>query len=158
MRTHTRQHGAALIELAFILPLLLLMSFITTEFGRAMYQYNTITKSVRDAVRYLTVQTPGTGVTQARNLIVYGSTVNTGTPMLLGLTEANVAAPVWETQATTMPSAPGPFINVVTVTVTGYCFEPLFTSVFGVSFGTTACGNGAGIPYGDITATMRTQL
>lgn len=158
MRTHTRQHGAALIELALILPLLLLMTFITTEFGRAMYQYNTITKSVRDGVRYLTVQTPGTGIAQARNLIVYGSTANTGTPLVLGLTEANVAVPVWATQVTGTPGAPGPLINMVTVTVTGYCFQPLFTSVFGVSFGTTACGNGVGIPYGDITATMRTQL
>ncbi|HEV2610994.1 MAG TPA: TadE/TadG family type IV pilus assembly protein [Noviherbaspirillum sp.] len=154
----TRQRGAALIELALILPLLLLMTFITTEFGRAMYQYNTITKSVRDAVRFLTVQTPGTGAPEAENLIVYGSTANTGTPLVLGLTAANVAAPVWETVITGSPGAPGPLINIVTVTVTGYCFQPLFTSAFGVSFGTAACGNGVGIPYGDITATMRTQL
>ena len=75
------QHGAALIELALITPLLLLLTFITTEFGRAMYEYNAVVKSTRDAVRYLSVQTPGTHVTEARNLIVYGNIAGTGTPL-----------------------------------------------------------------------------
>ena len=68
-----KQKGAALVELALILPLLLLLTFITTEFGRAMFEYNAITKSTRDAVRYLSFQTPGTQITEARNLMVYGN-------------------------------------------------------------------------------------
>ena len=141
----TRQHGAALIELALILPLLLLLTFITTEFGRAMYQYNTITKSVRDGVRYLSVQTPGTQINEARNLIVYGNTTGSGAPLALGLTLANVLTPTWQAQGS------NPVINTVTVTVTGYTFTPLFGNVFGIAFGDA---NG-GIPYGDISATMR---
>jgi hypothetical protein len=139
------QHGAALIELALILPLLLLLTFITTEFGRAMYQYNTITKSVRDAVRYLSVQTPGTGEAEARNLIVYGNIAGDGPPLALGLAPANVLAPTWQSQGSV------PTINTVSITVTGYTFVPLFGNVFGIAFGNA---NG-GIPYGDISATMR---
>ena len=69
-----RQKGVAIVEFALILPFLLLLSFITIEFGRAIWQYNTLTKSVRDAARYLSIQTPGTQRSrEARNLMVYGN-------------------------------------------------------------------------------------
>ena len=144
----TRQNGAALVEFALILPLLLLLTFMTTEFGRAMYQYNTITKSVRDAVRYLSTQTPGTHIPQAKNLIVYGNLAGTGTPLALGLTIGNVLDPTWQ------PAGTNPVINTVTVTVSGYKFTPLFRSVFGIAF---ADANGQ-IPYNNISATMRSYL
>jgi Flp pilus assembly protein TadG len=150
--TSGRQRGAALVELALIIPLLLTLTMITTEFGRAMYQYNLLTKSVRDAVRYLSMQTPGTHITEAQNLIIYGSTVNTGTPLVPDLVAANVAAPTWATQGA------APVINTVTVRVQNYCFRPLFASVFGLSFNTEDCAGAAGIPFSDITATMRAQL
>jgi Flp pilus assembly protein TadG len=152
LHTVGRQRGAALVELAFIMPLLLILTMITTEFGRAMYEYNLITKSVRDAVRYLSTQTPGTHITEAQNLILYGSTVNTGTPLVPGLAAANVAAPTWATQGA------APVINTVTVRVENYCFRPLFTSVFGLGFNTVDCANAPGIPFSAITATMRAQL
>ncbi len=146
-----RQRGVALIELALILPLLLVLSFITTEFGRALYQYSVLTKSVRDAARYLTAQTAETHRVEARNLVIYGDTVNTGAPLVRGLTAANIpdANMHWNTQASIPP------INTVTVSITGYCFRPLFNSAFGVNFGTVACGGALGIPYGEIAATMR---
>lgn len=141
----TRQAGGALVELALILPFLLLLTLVTTEFGRAMYEYNTITKSVRDAVRYLSTQTPNTGQAIATNLIVYGNPQGTGSPLALGLVPSHVIAPVWQTTGTI------PAINTVTVTVRGYFFRPLFANVLGVVF---AGGNGT-IAYADITATMR---
>ncbi|SFB33326.1 TadE-like protein [Collimonas sp. OK607] len=144
----TRQKGTAAVEFALVLPLLLFLTFITTEFGRAMYQYNTITKSVRDAVRYLSVQTPGTHTAEAKNLVVYGNTAGTGTPLTLGLTLGKVLTPTWQTAGS------NPLINTVTVTVSGYQFKPLFGSVFGVSFGGTANG----ITYSNISATMRSSL
>lgn len=42
----SRQHGVALIEFAFVLPLLLVLSLISTELGRAVYRYNTTAKVV----------------------------------------------------------------------------------------------------------------
>lgn len=140
----TRQNGAAMIELALILPLLLLLTFITTEFGRAIYQYNSIAKSVRDAVRYLSVQTPGTHMDEARNLAVYGNTAGTGTPVAPGLAISHVSLPIWQAVGS------NPVINTVTVTVTGYPFQSMFASAFGVAFGNFA--------YHDISASMRAPL
>ncbi|MEC4723327.1 TadE/TadG family type IV pilus assembly protein [Noviherbaspirillum sp. CPCC 100848] len=138
----THHHrGAALVELALILPLLLLLTFITTEFGRAVYQYNTIAKSMRDAVRYLSVQTPGTRMTEARNLVVFGNTAGTGTPLALGLNLTHVANPTWQVVGS------NPVINTVSITVQGYTFRPLFASVIGVNFGN--------FNFSDISATMR---
>lgn len=140
----TRQNGAALVEFALILPLLLLLTFITTEFGRAMYQYNTLTKSVRDAARYLSIQTPGTHMTEASNLIVYGNVAGTGAPLALGLALTNVPNPTWQAAGT------NPVINTVTVQITGYTFNSLIPSAFGITFGS--------IPITPISATMRSQL
>ncbi|MEG2632949.1 MAG: pilus assembly protein, partial [Comamonas sp.] len=56
MRKHHAQRGAALIELALAIPFMILLSMIVIEFGRALYEYSAVTKSVRDAVRYLSNQ------------------------------------------------------------------------------------------------------
>ncbi|MDQ0571625.1 Flp pilus assembly protein TadG [Variovorax paradoxus] len=142
------QRGAALIELALITPLLLLLTFITTEFGRAMYEYNLVVKSTRDAVRYLSVQTPGTHITEARNLMVYGNTAGAGTPVARGLSLANV--PVGNC-CTWQAAGASPLITTVTVRISGYSFHSLFPSVMGLVFA-DANGN---IVFSDITATMR---
>ena len=47
-----RQRGTATVEFAIVLPLLLVLMFATAELGRLISQYNTLTQSVRDAVRY----------------------------------------------------------------------------------------------------------
>lgn len=148
----TAQRGVALVELALILPLLLILTFITTEFGRAMFEYNAVTKSTRDAVRYLSFQTPNstTAITTAQNLIVYGNPMpQTGAPRLArGLTTANVDA---ATCCTWRLSGTSPVINTVTVQVTGYTFRPIFSSVFGARIGNA---NGE-IVFSTISATMR---
>lgn len=146
----TKQKGVALVELALILPLLLVLTFITTEFGRAMFEYNAITKSTRDAVRYLSFQTPGTRITEARNLIVYGKPILEGNdiPLVRGLTLNNVpplTCCTWQLTGT------NPTINTVTVRVTNYTYHALFANVFGAAFG-NANGN---ITFSTITATMR---
>ncbi|MBL0419590.1 pilus assembly protein [Ramlibacter sp. AW1] len=138
------QAGVALVEFALILPLLLILSFATVEFGRALYQFNTVAKSVRDAVRYLSVQPAGTHLTEAANLVVYGNTAGTGTPVAPGLTTSHVQPPSWQTVGT------APAMSVVTVSVSGYGFQSMFTSVFGLSFGP--------FTYSDIRATMRSHL
>ena len=148
-----KQKGVALVEFALILPLLLVLTLITTEFGRALYQYNTIAKSLRDAVRYLSTQDPSIATTEpgkitiAKNLVVYGSPSNTGSPLVIGLSISHVPTPTWDFEGS------APAINAVTIQVTGYKFRPLLTSVFGVVFGDA---NGD-IPFGDISATMRGQ-
>ena len=145
-----RQRGVALVELALVIPFLLLLTFITTEFGRAMYEYNAVAKSTRDAVRYLSFQTPGTHITEARNLMVYGNLAGTGSPLARGLSLANVPVGTcctWQTTGT------NPVVTTITVRVSSYSFRSMFASVFGLSFA-DANGN---IVFSDITATMRAQ-
>lgn len=137
----TRQKGTAIVEFALILPLLLMLTMITTEFGRAIYQYNTIVKSLRNTTRYLSLQTPNTQITEAKNLVVFGNIAGTGPALVPGLTVAKVATPTWQTFGS------APLINTVTITVTGYTFRSMFTSVFGVTFGDKI--------FADISATMR---
>lgn len=140
-----KQTGVALVEFALILPLLLILTFVTTEYSRALFQYNILTKSVRDAVRYLSVQNLNDAATFpiARNLVVYGNPSGSGSPLVIGLEPSlrMVPNPVWGTAGT------APVINTVTITVTGYVFRPLFTSAFGLNFGN--------ITYAPISATMR---
>lgn len=141
-----QQSGVALVEFALILPLLLILTFVTTEYSRALFQYNILTKSVRDAARYLSVYNPGdtTKFPIAKNLVVYGNPAGTGSPLVIGLSTSLVPNPVWQTAGT------APVINTVTIRVTGYIFQPLFASAFGVNFGNLA--------FADISATMRAPL
>jgi Flp pilus assembly protein TadG len=139
-----RQQGVALLEFAFVLPLLLVLSLVSAELGRAVYRYNTTAKVVRDAVRYLSVQTPGTHAAEARNLIVYGNVAGTGPLLDSALSEANVPAPTWQTAGS------NPLINTVTIRVSGYQFRPMITNMFGARF--------AMIPFNDISATMRSPI
>jgi hypothetical protein len=138
------QRGVAIIEFALILPLLLILMFVVTELGRAVLQYNTMTKAVRDAVRYLSMQTPGTKMTEARNLVVYGKFSTDGSPIVPGLSLANVPNPTWQ------PAGANPVITTVTIQITGYTFEPIIGSAFGVTFGP--------FTFSDIRATMRSPL
>ena len=139
-----QQQGAALIELALSIPFMIMLSMIVIEFGRALYEYNTVTKSVRDAARYLTANTPNTLCPDAQNLVVYGTTTAGSQPLAPGLKTSAVSCS-WQTTGAL------PLINTVTVTVTGYHFTSPISSVFGLQLFT----NG-GINFGNITATMRT--
>ena len=77
-----KQTGGAIVEFIFVLPLLLLLMLATAEFGHAFYQYNTLTKAVRNGTRYLAdnVLTNTTGVinisevlrTETRNMVICG--------------------------------------------------------------------------------------
>jgi hypothetical protein len=59
MKKPIQQKGVAAVEFAILLPLLLLIVFGITEFGRALYAYNTLVKATRDAARYYAIQQPG---------------------------------------------------------------------------------------------------
>ncbi len=140
--TPSRQRGTAIIEFALVLPLLVMMSILVVEIGRALYQYNALAKSVRDGTRYLSMQLPNTQVAQAKNLVVFGNPDGTGTPLLPGLTiAAHVPDPTWQNVGA------DPVIHTVTLQVSNYSFQPMFTNVFGVNF--------PALQFSAIQATMR---
>ncbi len=85
--------GVAALELALVLPILLTTVFGITEFGRAMYQYDALTKSARAAARYLAVYNAADAGVRARavNVAVCGLPDCTGAdPVAPGLSAANV--------------------------------------------------------------------
>lgn len=138
MRHVLRKHrnflrGVAAVELGLTMVPLLVLTFGVTEYGRAIYTYNSIEKAARDAVRYLTAPAAGTAdpVADAKNLVVYGNTQGTGTPLAPGLTTGVVNI----CNATTCPGthagvATGSgVINLVTVSVVGYTYNSIVTYV-----------------------------
>jgi Flp pilus assembly protein TadG len=133
------QSGAALLELALILPMLLVMALAVTELGRALWHYKVLAQSTREAARYLSTQTPGTGVEQARNLVLHGKLAGGGAYQLSGLTAAQPVRVIWQRQ--------GSSLALVSVTVAGYRFDSLAATVFGVRLGP--------ITFSDISASMR---
>lgn len=95
-----QERGVATVEFAIVLPLLLLLILGVTEIGRAIVRYNVLTKAVRDGARYAAAQAllGTTGVvnvdaalqSEVANLVVYGNRAGSGTPLIGGLTTAQV--------------------------------------------------------------------
>lgn len=141
LRLRRRVRGFAAVELALLLPTFLFVMVATAEAGRALYQYNGLTKAVRDGAQYIARYgvEAGTGVlaptgaheTAARNLVVFGSPA-AGTALLPGMTTSQVAI--------TYDAFPaGGATNFVTVTAT-YTFTPLGSNLlaaFGLALPTT---------------------
>ena len=106
MRTHIlksrgSQAGLASVEVALVLPFLLVMMLLATEFTRVFYDYNTLTKGVRDAARFAAERAfiGSTGVfnlsaeksSEARNLVVFGNVTGAGSPLLDDLDVGDVS-------------------------------------------------------------------
>ena len=97
--TSSRQRGIALVETAITLPFLLFVMLAASEFTFAFVQHTTLTKAVRDGVRYaaeevidgtLTLNLTAAIRNDTRRLVVYGNTAGTGTPAAVGLTVGDV--------------------------------------------------------------------
>jgi len=97
--TFFRQRGLALVETAITLPFLLFVMLAACEFTFAFVQHTTLTKAVRDGVRYaaeeaidgtLTFDLTAAIRNDARRLVVYGNTAGAGAPVAVGLTVGDV--------------------------------------------------------------------
>lgn len=122
MRPRDRQRGHALVELAIAMLVLLSIAFGITEFGRAMYQYNTLGKAARDAARFLSMRDAydAAAKDQAKCLVVYGNPTCSGSPLVAGLTAAMVSiCDAAACPADHAAQGSAPVLNLVTVTVGG---------------------------------------
>lgn len=120
------QKGVAAIEFALLVIPLVLFTLTAVEAGRALYYYNTLLKSTRDASRYLSMQSPGMGHAQAQCLAVYGNTNCSNQPVLPGLATGMVG--INERASVPMCTAPGACfgtMNLVEVRITGYQFKTM---------------------------------
>ncbi|WP_194712494.1 TadE/TadG family type IV pilus assembly protein [Noviherbaspirillum soli] len=153
------QRGVAAVEFGILLIPLILIAFGTTEFGRAIYQYNTLAKATRDATRFLSRHDSTATdypLADARCLVVYGKpcTGDSGTPLVPGLTTSMVKV----CDRSNSSSCPGEsfsavdtgsgVINLVKVKIAGYQFTSLVPFVTGFTT----------ITFGDIGTTMRQVL
>lgn len=119
--SRSRQRGSAAVEAAIGLPVVLFLMLAGAELGRVISQYNTLTKSARDACRYVASNASAgtTGLvsitsqlqTAAANLVVTGNVSGTGSALLPGLVAGNV----------TVSDAGGGFVSV---SVT-YTYQPM---------------------------------
>jgi Flp pilus assembly protein TadG len=125
------ERGTQLVELALVLPILLLFFAATAEFGRYFYTYSTLAKATRAGARYLaTTPINAYGASggynksgedaRAKRLVVYGdpNAADGSKPLVPGLTVDNVEL----TRSGKIASVP----ETVTVRIVNYNYTPLF--------------------------------
>jgi len=118
--------GLAIIEMAIILPILILLTLAAGEFGRAFIQYSRLSHRVQSAARFVAENalqgTTGVALltstvnTQARNLVVYGTPSVGTTPAVPGLSPDDVVV-------TVTPE------GVISVSI-NYAYKPVIGEVF----------------------------
>jgi hypothetical protein len=135
-RTHF-QRGAAAIEFALMLVIMIPLAFGITELGRAFYQYNSVVKATRDGARVL-AKGGSAKAGEARCFTVYGNPTCAGNPVIEGLSIDMV-------QTDTDQEVPlgALTIRVASITINGYEFRSLVPMVVG------------DITFGPIRTTMR---
>lgn len=152
------QRGVAAVEFGILLVPLVLMLFGLTEYGRAIYQYNTLVKASRDAARYLSSVAPGNATNEwdkAKCIAIHGNSECTG-PLLVANLDASMVAVCDRTNCpdthSSVKTTEGS-VNLVTVTITRFEFVSLINfPVGGLSVGAPD------ITFGDISNTMRQTL
>lgn len=129
MKSQEKQAGAVVVELALFLVPLLVIAFGITEYGRAMYQYNAITKAVRDGARHLTQYAPGDSgrIAEATSLVVCGKLDCSSTaPLVTGMSASLVTVRdrTSDTSYNLQTTGRGT-LNLVGVEVRGFRFHSL---------------------------------
>ena len=118
------ERGLQLVELAIVLPVLVVLFAAAAEFGRYFYEYTTLAKGSRVAVRYLaTAIANGDCDADAKRLVVYGNFAGTGNPVVTGLTTSNVEITRRNISGGLMT---GGIPNTVTIKIINYQHAPIF--------------------------------
>ncbi|WP_107852489.1 TadE/TadG family type IV pilus assembly protein [Oceanimonas marisflavi] len=90
MNNLSRQKGLAAVEATIVMPVLLLMIMAVGEFGRALYQYNTLTKSVRAGAGFFAEHPGPVNIDKTKRVVVYGKDDASGDSVLPGLDVSDV--------------------------------------------------------------------
>lgn len=161
----SRLRGAVAVEFALVLvPLLMLVTGVA-EYGRAIYQYNALTKATRDAARFLSQYAPSEPnypVDQAKCIAVYGKTTCGGAALVNGLSPSMVVVcdrvdssgcgskqfgnvAIYEGGNSSNP--PAGTINLVEVKISGFTYSPMQSYL-----------NVGALAFSDIATVMRQVL
>jgi hypothetical protein len=91
LRSARWSRGLAAVEFVIAVPVILLVAWATAELGRAFIQYDTLSYSVRNGVRYLSehaiagasgVVDVSSAVADTKRLVVFGNVGGGGLPVL----------------------------------------------------------------------------
>lgn len=132
------QSGAAVLEFALLMLVLVTLMLLGIEYARLVQQYDALTQGARAAARYASTQAPGTHTLEAKCLAITGSSGTSGSDcsgsaIVPGLTLSNVAITTGTLDASTA---------TVGATIAGLAYTPAFTSL------------GVSIAFGPISAVM----
>jgi len=88
------EQGVQLVEVAIVIPIMLMLFAAVGEFGRYFYEYSTMAKAARVGARFMAAKTLDSASTDwilaTKKLVVYGNTAGSGNPVLPGLSVDNV--------------------------------------------------------------------
>ncbi|MEE9427819.1 MAG: TadE/TadG family type IV pilus assembly protein [Paracoccaceae bacterium] len=143
IRKFTRnQSGAALVEFAIILPMLLIIFAVIIEGSRLMISYQSAISGVRDATRYLSrvvsadICTTGASIsgytTQLQSIVGQSATGNSVFPSYVTI---NSVTPSYNCVAGTYRISPAPIAQVTANVSINFPFAGLF-SLVGLTQGT----------------------
>ena len=127
-RFRRSEAGVQLVEVAIVIPVLLMLFGAVAEFGRYFYEYTTLAKAARVGARYMSTKTLRLTATKdwildTKKLVVYGNTAGTGTPIMTGLSVDNVdvqfAGGTYSAPRTGVPTT-------VTISIINYNHQPVF--------------------------------
>ncbi len=139
------ERGTQFVELAIVLPVMVVLFAGVAEFGRFFYTYTTLAKATRAGARYIsnqpydcTLSSPSPDrCSETKNLVVYGKTnaVTTGrnqdSPILSGLDTSNVEITTPDGKVCdTQP-------NTVKIRIINYNYQPIFLKAVWGSTSTT---------------------
>lgn len=154
-----------LVELALLLPLLLLLTLAAVEFSQAIAAYKVVVNQVRSAARHLSTKAPGTGHVEAECLLTHGSPSSAkpcaGSTLLPGFSASSFSVTVADavnaaashrSQRTTadLTVTSATTINLVTVTASAYQHQLHFAG-----FLSGVVGEATSLTFGPVSMTMR---
>jgi len=114
------ERGAALVEFALVVPLLMIMMCATIDFGLAVYTLNNLTAAVREGGRYAaTLEKTMWNTTPA---VAQDSVRNRVYAYIVGMNNGLTAA---QTKALISVSTPDATTKNITVQITGYPYKPV---------------------------------
>ena len=108
MRRRALQSGSSLLETAMFLPIMLLFLVGTIELGKVVITYFALQKTMYSIARYVgTLQGANfcddadTAITQAKNVVITGSSSGDGNALISGLTASQVQVRIERVNADT---------------------------------------------------------
>lgn len=128
------ERGSSVVEVAMAAGVFFMLIFGIIEFGRLLYTHNALTDAARRGARYAALHQEVDGNTCVENAIIYGEThmdpdtcAPTGSPLLAGLTEANISVSYVGADLDGDPDTPqtsyGMNLGTATVSIQDYTFD-----------------------------------